>query len=62
MSSDEEIEHGTCSACGGAVSGRASGAWWHDGPPCGRRGAAFQLREQDAPPRDRQIKEPRRNR
>ncbi|MDX2623844.1 hypothetical protein PV356_30775 [Streptomyces sp. WI03-5b] len=60
MSSD--LEHGTCSACRGALVGNPSGAWWHEGTPCGRPGATFQPREQDAPPHDRQIKEPRRNR
>ncbi|MEU9199420.1 hypothetical protein [Streptomyces sp. NPDC048332] len=65
MSSDREIEHGTCSACGGdamRVKDSTTGAWVHQGPLCWDPNYSFQPREQDAPPRDRQIKEPRRNR
>ncbi|MFB7031719.1 MULTISPECIES: hypothetical protein [unclassified Streptomyces] len=61
---ERHIKEGSCSACGGAAERGPSGAWWHTGTPCGsiRPAALFRPREQDGPPRDRQIKDPRRTR
>lgn len=63
------IEQGRCSACKGCAERGRSGAWWHFGQSCGRLGANFerlpdehQERQQQAPPRDRQIRHPGRDR
>ncbi|MFJ3705038.1 MULTISPECIES: hypothetical protein [unclassified Streptomyces] len=56
MSSDQDAKHGTCSACDGDARD-SSGDESHEGTPCGHP-----ARQQDTPPRDRQITEPRRNR
>ncbi|MEU6952079.1 hypothetical protein [Streptomyces sp. NPDC045714] len=61
--SGSQMTPGTCSACGGEAECGPSGGWWHTGTSCGRFDAEFRAaRQQGAPPRDRQINEPRRNR
>lgn len=71
-----QIESGHCSACLGPLERGRSGVWWHTGTPCGRGPARFVLgpapdesptpdegagRQQQSP-RDRQIRDPGRNR
>ncbi|WP_060880168.1 hypothetical protein [Streptomyces scabiei] len=65
------IESGRCSACQAPAERGRSGVWWHasQGQSCGRQDARFealpdepQERQQQAPPRDRQIRHPGRDR
>ena len=67
----DDIEAGTCSACGRAAERGRSGAWWHVGDPCHgtpqtdgvpARPVTFQPARQQQSPRDRQVRDPRRNR
>lgn len=64
------IQTGHCSECREPVERGRSGVWWHTGTPCGRGPARFVLgpapdegtgRQQQSP-RDRQIRDPGRNR
>lgn len=64
------ITPGHCSACQAPAERGRSGAWWHSqGQSCGRLDARFeaapdepQERQQQGPPRDRQIRHPGRDR
>ena len=62
------IEPGRCSACLALAERGRSGAWWHErGDSCGDPTATFEPLEESAErqqdsPRDRQIRDPGRDR
>lgn len=67
--SEEQIMPGHCSGCLAPAERGPSGCWWHvrREDSCGRNDARFtpgapEQRQQPQSPRDRQIRDPGRNR
>ncbi|WP_405930329.1 hypothetical protein [Streptomyces sp. NBC_00827] len=65
---EQHVEEGSCSLCEAAAERSSNGAWWHTDGPCSSqqpsRTAHFRPapRQQNEPPRDRQIRHPGRDR